>query len=346
MKKIFAIILMSLVVCVNANAQERVNGEYYKFNHTSQKIKDVVKWEYDVMTEQWNAPLNRENDIEISIKTFTHNNKTHYVLCLETTRVGYKQILTLFGLVEEKYYYKHSDYVFVNDNIYSVMTNCNEGLHYFKTNRTFGDDAYENRVIRDILRHQNDQDFELSILFYKDVVRFNTSGDIFYEKNLKKRYYEVSKNDWLKLFNDDQETSKKDELTISELWESLDTLEVFKRPTADEIWEDFKNASIAKQDTVETTTVSDSITTPKTDEIWESYENAVRYIKYNDASYLETTYLRIESLLYANKREMRKLPKNSNELQLKKQQIKIMKAKMEEIDRKYFELTNKYIYQG
>ena len=86
--------------------------------------------------------------------------------------------------------------------------------------------------------------------------------------------------------------------------------------------------------------------TPQTDEIWKSYENAVRYIKYNDASYLETTYLRIESLLYANKREMRKLPKNSNEHQLKKQQIKIMKAKMEEIDRKYFELTNKYIYQG
>ena len=145
------------------------------------------------------------------------------------------------------------------------------------------------------------------------------------------------------------ETSKEekiDTLTIAELWKSLDTLEVFKRPTADEIWEDFKNASIAKQDTVETTTVSDSIITPKTDEIWESYENAVRYIKYNDAAYLEATYFRIENLLYVNKREMRKLPKDSNELQLKKQQIKIMKAKMEEIDRKYFELTNKYIYQG
>lgn len=86
--------------------------------------------------------------------------------------------------------------------------------------------------------------------------------------------------------------------------------------------------------------------TPQTDEIWKSYENAVRYIKYNDASYLETTYFRIENLLYANKREMRSLPKDSNELKLKKQQIKIMKSKMEEIDNKYFELTNKYIYQG
>ena len=133
----------------------------------------------------------------------------------------------------------------------------------------------------------------------------------------------------------------------ADIWELLDTMEVFKRPTADEIWEDFKNASIAKQDTVETTTVSDSIiTTPQTDEIWEAYENAVRYIKYNDASYLERTYLRIERLLYANKREMRSLPKDSNELQLKKLQIKVMKSKMEEIDNKYFELTNKYIYQG
>ena len=86
--------------------------------------------------------------------------------------------------------------------------------------------------------------------------------------------------------------------------------------------------------------------TPQTDEIWKSYENAVRYIKYNDASYLERTYLKIESLLYANKREMRSLPKDSNELKLKKQQIKVMKSKMEEIDNKYFELTNKYIYQG
>jgi hypothetical protein len=86
--------------------------------------------------------------------------------------------------------------------------------------------------------------------------------------------------------------------------------------------------------------------TPQTDEIWKSYENAVRYIKYNDASYLERTYLRIERLLYANKREMRSLPKDSNELKLKKLQIKVMKSKMEEIDNKYFELTNKYIYQG
>jgi radical SAM superfamily enzyme YgiQ (UPF0313 family) len=86
--------------------------------------------------------------------------------------------------------------------------------------------------------------------------------------------------------------------------------------------------------------------TPQTDEIWKSYENAVRYIKYNDASYLERTYLRIERLLYANKREMKRLPKDSDEFQLKKQQIKVMKSKMEEIDNKYFELTNKYIYQG
>ena len=144
--------------------------------------------------------------------------------------------------------------------------------------------------------------------------------------------------------NDRQSESKVVE--IADIQELLDTMEVFKRPTADEIWEDIKIISIAKQDAVETTTVSDSIITPQTDEIWKSYENAVRYIKYNDASYLETTYFKIENLLYANKREIRSLPKDSNELKLKKQQIKIMKSKMEEIDNKYFELTNKYIYQG
>ena len=146
---------------------------------------------------------------------------------------------------------------------------------------------------------------------------------------------------------EENERQSETESEVADIWELLDTMEVFKRPTADEIWEDFKNASIAKQDTVETTTISDSIiTTPQTDEIWEAYENAVRYIKYNDASYLERTYLRIERLLYANKREMRSLPKDSKEHQLKKLQIKIMKSKMEEIDSKYFELTNKYIYQG
>ena len=147
--------------------------------------------------------------------------------------------------------------------------------------------------------------------------------------------------------NERQSETESEVVEIADIRELLDTMEIFKRPTADEIWEDFKNTSIiAKQDTVETTIISDSIDTPQTDEIWESYENAVRYIKYNDASYLETTYFKIENLLYANKREMRSLPKDSNELKLKKQQIKVMKSKMEEIDNKYIELTNKYIYQG
>ena len=44
---------------------------------------------------------------------------------------------------------------------------------------------------------------EVSILFYKDVVRFNTSKDSSWglkgAKELKNHYYEVSKAEWSKL---------------------------------------------------------------------------------------------------------------------------------------------------
>jgi hypothetical protein len=99
----------------------------------------------------------------------------------------------------------------ISENDYKVITNSNEGFYTFKfyydyTSRKVDEEEYdENRIIRGVLMSQNEKLFSLdvSILFYKDVVRFNTSKDGSWglkgAKELKNHYYEVSKAEWSKL---------------------------------------------------------------------------------------------------------------------------------------------------
>lgn len=200
MRKFFILCLMAFVMCVNTNAQERINGVKYSFNNTTTTLKNVTKWTYNENTEEWFG--NEKQKTTLSVKTFVYNNETHYVLCLQYLTGAYEYPSIKVGWHTWIHYF----YVLINENDYKTITNSNEGFYTFKfygesTSRT--DD--ENRIIREILNNQNEKNFfnelEISIFFYKDVVRFNTSTDYSWrrDKELKNHYYEVSKAEWSKL---------------------------------------------------------------------------------------------------------------------------------------------------
>ena len=63
-----------------------------------------------------------------------------------------------------------------------------------------------------------------------------------------------------------------------------------------------------------------------------------------DVSSLETKYHNLQNQISANKKEMRKLSKDSAEYQIKKEQNETLRGQMNEIEKKYLELTGHYMY--
>ena len=203
MRKFFILCLMAFVMCVNANAQERVNGDKYSFNNSTSNIQQITQWSYNDRTEEWRG--NNNCSTTLSIKTFIYNNETHYVLCLQYLTGAYK-----YPSIKEGWHsWVEYHYVLISENDYKIITNSNEGFYTFKF---YGEDTRnkddENRIIRETLISQNEKswldELEISIFFYKDVVRFNTSKYYLWEysnevKELKNHYYEVSKVEWSKL---------------------------------------------------------------------------------------------------------------------------------------------------
>ena len=63
-----------------------------------------------------------------------------------------------------------------------------------------------------------------------------------------------------------------------------------------------------------------------------------------DVSSLETKYHNLQSQISANKKEMKKLSKDSAEYQIKKEQNELLRGQMNEIEKKYLELTGHYMY--
>ena len=291
MKKIFALILMSLAVCVNANA------EWYRNYFKADELMEVEEHYNNVYEYDGNLFIcwSSCNAIGVgSLKNFDVNG---------FARVGFYKDGKLIDM--EKYVsIKRHKYIKSGDLAYIGYEDEDLGYKIIHHLKYIGD-------------------IRIVVPLYNSTINF----DITIPMNPNIKTYIL------------KEKPQEPEPIVEEV-EIADTVKTVM-------------VELPKIETSSPNVVLASSTCPiavkntsKTDRIWKSYENAVRYIKYSDASYLETTYLRIENLIYANKREMRRLPKDSNELQLKKQQIKIMKSKMEEIDRKYFELTNKYIYQG
>jgi hypothetical protein len=323
---------MSLAVCVNANA------EWYRNYFKADELREKEAYYANIYSCSAGHFICWDNSDKIRIEC--EDGIFHYTLYSTKVRIGLYKGNELIELIKDVYAripegdYNHA-YIdksscYVNGEYISAFENGEHTGGYNIGYKIIHHLKYVGSV-RIIATKYSGPDFEITIPMNPNIKTYIPKEEPQKPEPIVEEVSETPKEE------------KTDTLTIAELWKSLDTLEVFKRPTTDEIWEDFKKATINKQ---EIAIQQPKIEEPKIDEIWESYENAVRYIKYNDASYLETTYFRIEHLFYANKKEMRRLPKDSNELKLKKQQIKIMKSKMEEIDNKYFELTNKYIYQG
>ena len=67
-------------------------------------------------------------------------------------------------------------------------------------------------------------------------------------------------------------------------------------------------------------------------------------IKEEEVSSLETKYHNLQNQISVNKKEMRKLSKKSAEYQIKKEQNEALRGQMNEIEKKYLELTGMYMY--
>ena len=63
-----------------------------------------------------------------------------------------------------------------------------------------------------------------------------------------------------------------------------------------------------------------------------------------DVSSLETKYYNLQNQISANKKEMRKLSKDSAEYKIKKEQNEVLRGQMNEIEKRYLELTGRYMY--
>lgn len=74
------------------------------------------------------------------------------------------------------------------------------------------------------------------------------------------------------------------------------------------------------------------------------YEIAERNL--TDSEMLEYRYYSIENQISVNKKQMREFSKSSIEYKVRKEENKVLKEQMNKIDKEYFELTGRYIYEG
>ena len=65
-----------------------------------------------------------------------------------------------------------------------------------------------------------------------------------------------------------------------------------------------------------------------------------------DSEMLEYRYYSIENQISVNKKQMREFSKSSIEYKVRKEENKVLKEQMNKIDKEYFELTGRYIYEG
>lgn len=306
MKKFFALILMSLAVCVNANA-----GFWYTNHHKADELIGTKEYYSNVYYDGGDY-----------FKCYNNGSGRDYIM------IGAD--MGIFDYEDYKYIYSDYKYMYATIGFYKnghLIERASFRFNLYRGDYDFAYSGDNDKLSTKIINHLKNvgdvriiapkysgPDFDITIPMNPDLIT-----DI------------------------PKEEPQKPEPIVEEVSETTESIDTVKIVMVELPKIETPSPNVVLASNICPIAINN---TPQTDEIWKSYENAVRYIKYNDASYLETTYFKIEHLLYANKREMRSLPKDSNELKLKKQQIKVMKSKMEEIDNKYFELTNKYIYQG
>ena len=204
MKKFFILCLMAFVMCVNANAQERVNGVKYSFNKHSELVQHATLWTYNNDTEQWKDK--KDKNTAIGIKTFVYENTLYYVLYLQYARGGYK-----YPNIREGYHsWLEECFAILSEEEYNTIKNVNGyyRFEFYSYSWLKGHCNDDNEVIRKLLNNYNRQSSTDVIGFavqnYNDVVRFNYSISLGWKycgekSTLKTDYYEVSKTEWNKL---------------------------------------------------------------------------------------------------------------------------------------------------
>lgn len=218
MKKFIVFCLMAFVMCVNANAQERVNGEIYTFQNSSEQLTTFTGYVYSDIEEQWYANCNClsesyvdgknaytiHNIQSMQIKTFTYKNKKYYVLMCGYNSYRWEYPALEIGLIR---IYKITNFLLTEEDYKALFSDKEYQTFKWTSLLTYSETEYtENKFIR-LLFSDNKLKMitvpnSFTIQKYKDVVRFIFSGDgpQMSRYLIKKEYYEIPSDEWLKLY--------------------------------------------------------------------------------------------------------------------------------------------------
>ena len=227
MKKFFILCLMAFVMCVNANGQqrfedgiyrkrenkvtqnkpivtdieieERVNGEKYFFDDSSNTYFKPTLCYFNSSTEQWSA---FKKDMVLQIKRFYYNNNPYYVLYYQYEDGYYKYRHSRVGWTE----YTAHMYILLTKEEYNSFVNC-EGYCEFDFYHYTKGGIDENQIIRELMTTKHYGSVKFAIVSNNNVVRFDFSkrhggtivSDNDCQNELKTNYFELSRKEWNKL---------------------------------------------------------------------------------------------------------------------------------------------------
>ena len=329
MKKIFALILMSLAVCVNANA------EWYRNYFKADELREQEAYYANVYDCSIGRFICWSNEDRVRIECGSGIFDVGYS-SVSRVRIGLYKGNELIELIKDvSCWVPDGDY----DHAYIDKSSCyvnGEYVSSFENGKLTGGYNIGYKIIhhlkyvggvRIIAPKYSGPDFEITIPMNPNIKTY-----------IPKEEPQEIPEPIVEEVSETPKEEKTDTLTIADIWKSLDTLEIFKQPTSEEILEDLKK-TIAEPSPIKIETP-----TPKIDKVWEEYERITKYAFYYNENSIENTYHKIENLIITNKKEMRKSQKKSAEYQLKKLQTEEMKSQLVKLDAKYFELTGRYIY--
>lgn len=311
MKKIFALILMSLAVCVNANA-----GFWYTNHHKADELRGTKEYYSNVY-----------NDGGDYFKCYNDGTGNDYVMIGADTGI--------FDYENYKYFYSDYKYMYATIGFYKnghLIERASFRFNLYSGDFDFAYSGDGNKLSTKIINHLKNvgdvriiapkysgPDFDITIPMNPNLIT-----------DIPKEVKEES--------NEEIETVEEETIEVKDTVTTK--IVMMELPKIDTPTSNIVLATKSNIINVHNTA------SPIRDRVWEAYNKTIRYIRYNSVDDLEIKYHSIESLMSANKKEMRKLPKNSREYKFKQMLNKTMKSKMETIDGYYFEMTGKYIYQG
>ena len=214
MKKFISIIVVLFTIVIGYS-QERVNAPIYKFNNSSDILKNIMGWCFNDISGQWcdnknfiypsklysepESEISHNNVNHIQLKSFEYNNKIHYVMIIYFKSGHYKYPHIKRDWID---YNKYNVYYFTEDE-YNIITQPNEynclELSYISHYQKYEDNELINIILKDI-NYKYSVKGIFVITRYKDVIRFNY-GRIWSDdkRHMKYEYFEVPIVEWNKL---------------------------------------------------------------------------------------------------------------------------------------------------